>query len=232
MPTILVVDDEPNIIELSRLYFEREGFTVVTARNGSQALAQVESAQPDLMLLDIMMPEVDGWEVCRRLRAANNTVPIIVVTARGDDVDKIVGLELGADDYITKPFNPREVVARAKALLRRAGWGSREEKESEFLQAGSLTLDVAGHLARAGDKELTLRPREWDLLLALVRRKGQVLSRNQLLDDVWGFDYHGDTRTVDVHVAALREKLRETGATTVGIETVWSIGYKLVVQDE
>jgi DNA-binding response OmpR family regulator len=232
MPTILIVDDAANIIELSRLYFEREGWRVITAPNGEIALEQVKTRQPDLMLLDIMLPKVDGWDVCKRLRAEGNTIPIIVLTARSDDIDKIVGLELGADDYVTKPFNPREVVARAKALLRRQGWDVEQASPSatgERLTAGTLLMDVAARSASSGGKLLSLRPREWELLLMFVRRQGEALSRDQLLDQVWGFEYYGDTRTVDVHVAALREKLREAGAGNVAIETVWGIGYKMVV---
>lgn len=230
MPTILIVDDEINIIELSRLYFEREGWRVITAQNGEVALEQAKTKQPDLMLLDIMLPKVDGWDVCKRLRAEGNTIPIIVVTARNDDIDKIVGLELGADDYVTKPFNPREVVARAKALLRRQGWDVEQTTGTgERLTAGTLMIEVAAHTASANGKILSLRPREWELLQMFVRRQGEALSRDQLLDEVWGFEYYGDTRTVDVHVAALREKLRDAGASNVTIETVWGVGYKMVV---
>lgn len=232
MPTVLIVDDEANIIELSRLYFEKEGWRVIPAQNGEVALKQVKEQHPDLMLLDIMLPKVDGWDVCKRLRAEGNTIPIIVLTARSDDIDKIIGLELGADDYVTKPFNPRELLARAKALLRRQGWDTEQAMGTSFgekLTAGTLTMDVVAHTAVSNGKSLSLRPREWDLLLMLVRRQGEVLSRDQLLDQVWGFEYYGDTRTVDVHVAALREKLRESGNAHVSIETVWGVGYKMVI---
>jgi DNA-binding response OmpR family regulator len=233
MPTVLIVDDEANIIELSRLYFEKEGWRVITAQNGEVALKQVKEQHPDVMLLDIMLPKVDGWDVCRKLRAEGNTIPIIVLTARSDDIDKIIGLELGADDYVTKPFNPREVVARAKGLLRRQGWDVEKATGTsggERLTAATLMIDVAAHSASSNGKTLSLRPREWELLVMFVRRQGEALSRDQLLDQVWGFEYYGDTRTVDVHVAALREKLREVGESGVTIETVWGIGYKMVVE--
>lgn len=233
MPTVLIVDDEANIIELSRLYFEREGWRVIAAPNGEVALRLVHENRPDLMLLDIMLPRVDGWDVCKRLRAEGNTIPIIVLTARSDDIDKIIGLELGADDYVTKPFNPRELLARAKALLRRQGWDTEQASSDgygEIVAAGTLTMDIAAHTAMVDGKRLNLRPREWELLLKLLRRQGEVLSRDQLLDQVWGYEYFGDTRTVDVHVAALREKLRDAGASNVSIDTVWGVGYKMVVE--
>ena len=231
MPTVLIVDDEPNIIELSRMYFEKEGWRIVTANNGEQALREAATQHPDLMLLDIMLPKLDGWEVCKRLRGEGNKTPIILLTARSDEIDKIVGLEIGADDYVTKPFNPREVVARAKALLRRQGWDQEGTTPStaENLTAGTLTIDVAAREAKADGRALNLRPREYDLLMTFVRRLGEALSRDQLLNQVWGFEYYGDTRTVDVHVAALREKLRDAGAQGVSIETVWGIGYKMVI---
>ncbi len=230
MATILVVDDQPHIIELVEMYLARDGFDVISAPDGERALELVTSHRPALMILDLMLPRVDGWEVCRRLRAAGNTLPILLLTARDDDVDKIVGLELGADDYLTKPFNPRELVARARALLRRQGW-EREAvaSEPETLRAGQVRMALASRRAWVADQELALRPREWALLLMLVRHVGEVLSRQQLLDDVWGFEYHGDTRTVDVHVATLREKLRAAGDPSLVIETVWGIGYRLDV---
>lgn len=228
MPTILVVDDQPNIIKLARLYFEREGFRVESAQDGEEALKQVEATGPDLLLLDLMLPKVDGWAVCRRLRAQGNRVPIILLTARDEEVDKILGLELGADDYVTKPFNPRELVARARALLRRREWEQQRPAEPDTLQVGALRMELAARRARVGEQPLSLRPREWELLEMLVRHEGEACSRDQLLDEVWGFEYHGDTRTVDVHIATLREKLREAGDAALSIETVWGIGYRLV----
>jgi two-component system alkaline phosphatase synthesis response regulator PhoP len=221
--TILLVDDEPHILELARLYLEQAGYAVETAADGAKALALVERHAPALIVLDLMLPEVDGWEVCRRVRATSD-VPIIMLTARDDDVDKIVGLELGADDYLTKPFNPRELVARVKAILRRstrpaAAPGTRP------LALGDLLVDPARREVTLRDKPIELRAKEFDLLVALVEHKGMVLTREQLLDRVWGYDFYGQTRTVDVHVAHLRNKL---SGSQVTIETVWGVGYKLV----
>jgi two-component system alkaline phosphatase synthesis response regulator PhoP len=225
--TILVVDDELHIIELATLYLKNEGYRVISADDGAQALKQIESERPALVILDLMLPEMNGWEVCRRVRATSN-LPIIMLTARSDDVDKIVGLELGADDYVTKPFNPRELVARVKAVLRRTDAASTSPGGAEGrVQAGQLTVDPARREARLGDQRLDLRTKEFDLLRVLAEHQGMVLSRQQLLDLAWGFDYYGETRTVDVHIAHLRQQL---GAGPVGIETVWGIGYKLVVE--
>jgi DNA-binding response OmpR family regulator len=219
--TILVVDDEANIIELARLYLEKEGFLVEAARDGAQALEKVDVRPPALMVLDLMLPQVDGWEVCRRIRARSD-LPIIMLTARDDDVDKIVGLELGADDYLTKPFNPRELVARIKAILRRAGPRSRSVGP---IHLADLTIDPAGRQVWVDQRPIKLRTKEFDLLQTLVEHKNMVLSREQLLDLVWGFDFAGQTRTVDMHIAHLRNKLAGSALT---IETVWGIGYKLV----
>ncbi len=222
--TILVVDDEPHIIELATLYLKNEGYRVISATDGAQALEKIETEPPALVVLDLMLPDINGWEVCRQVRAKSN-LPIIMLTARSDDVDKIVGLELGADDYVTKPFNPRELVARVKAVLRRAD--ARTPAGSENLvQAGPLTIDPARREARLGDQLLDLRTKEFDLLRVLAEHQEIVLSREQLLDLAWGFEYYGETRTVDVHVAHLRQRL---GDGPVVIETVWGVGYKLVV---
>jgi two-component system alkaline phosphatase synthesis response regulator PhoP len=221
--TILVVDDERNIVELARMYLEAEGYNVIVARDGKEALAQWRAAKPALMVLDLMLPQVDGWEVCRRVRAESD-LPIIMLTARSDDVDKIVGLELGADDYLTKPFNPRELVARVKAVLRRAGPAS--AKGARPLTLGGLVIDPARREAAVNGRPLALRAKEFDLLYTLAEHKGLVLSREQLLNLVWGYDFYGETRTVDVHIAHLRHRLADTGIT---IETVWGVGYKLVV---
>ncbi len=221
--TILVVDDERNILELARMYLEAEGYNLIVARDGKEALAQWRAAKPALMVLDLMLPQVDGWEVCRRVRAESD-LPIIMLTARSDDVDKIVGLELGADDYLTKPFNPRELVARVKAVLRRAGPAS--AKGARPLTLGGLVIDPARREAAVNGRPLALRAKEFDLLYTLAEHKGVVLSREQLLSLVWGYDFYGETRTVDVHIAHLRQRLADTGIT---IETVWGVGYKLVV---
>jgi DNA-binding response OmpR family regulator len=222
--TIVVVDDEPHIVELAELYLNNEGYRVVSATDGAQALKKIETERPALVILDLMLPEINGWEVCRRVRAAGN-LPIIMLTARSDDVDKIVGLELGADDYVTKPFNPRELVARVKAVLRRAEAASPPMPE-KLVRAGPLAIDLARREARLGDQVLSLRAKEFDLLWALAEHHGMALSREQLLNLAWGFDYYGETRTVDVHIAHLRQQL---GDGAVAIETIWGIGYKLVV---
>jgi DNA-binding response OmpR family regulator len=219
--TILVVDDEKNIVELAKLYLEKEGYRVEDARDGAEALAKIKSLQPALIVLDLMLPEIDGWEVCRRVRRESD-IPIIMLTARGDDVDKIVGLELGADDYLTKPFNPRELVARVRAVLRRYQKATRPER---IVKIGQVTIDPQRREVKVKGKPIELRTKEFDLLLTLARHKGIVLSRDQLLDMVWGYDFYGQTRTVDVHIAHLREKLAGSGLV---IDTVWGIGYKLV----
>jgi two-component system alkaline phosphatase synthesis response regulator PhoP len=211
-----------HIAELARLYLSTEGYDVISAPDGSEALKLAQQRSPDLLVLDIMLPKLDGWEVCRRLRRAGNDVPIIMLTARSDDVDKIVGLELGADDYLVKPFNPRELVARVKAVLRRSDGMSRSEK---VLRVGRLEIYPERREARVAGRELSLRAKEFDLLSAFAERPGFVLSRERLLEHVWGFDFAGETRTVDVHVARLRDKLTDSGAI---IATVWNVGYKLV----
>lgn len=219
---ILVVDDEPNIIELARLYLEKEGFRVAEAGGGEEALRLFREASPALVVLDIMIPEPDGWEVCRRIRASSG-VPIIMLTAREDEVDRVVGLELGADDYLTKPFSPRELVARVKAVLRR----TRPVSEArEVLYAGDLVIDAARRRVARGEAEIELTPREFDLLYTLALNRGIVMSRERLLERVWGYDYYGDTRTVDVHIRHMREKLGEDSSKPRYLETVWGIGYK------
>ncbi len=221
---ILLVDDEKSIIQLAQLYLEREGFRVASVGDGQAALEAVASQNPALIVLDVMLPKVDGFEVCRRLRAENNPVAILMLTARDDDIDKIVGLELGADDYLTKPFNPRELVARVKAILRRDARVS--QPDPVVLHLGDLSIDPASREADVGGTPISLRTKEFDLLLTLAENKGRVLSREKLLELAWGFDFYGQTRTVDVHVAHLRKKL---GESTVRIETVTGIGYKLIV---
>jgi DNA-binding response OmpR family regulator len=220
--TILLVDDEHNIVDLARMYLEQEGFKVEAAYDGQVALDKIKSLQPALVVLDLMLPVVDGWEVCRRVRSTSD-MPIIMLTARDDDVDKIVGLELGADDYLTKPFNPRELVARVKAILRRAGHEPSGEKP---VTLGNLIVDPARREVTAAGRPIELRTQEFDLLLVLAENRGLVLSRDKLLELAWGYDFAGQTRTVDVHVAHLRDKL---AGSNVEIETVWGVGYKLVV---
>lgn len=227
---ILIVDDEENIIELGRLYLENEGYQVVAARDGLEALRHFENLHPALIVLDLMLPGLNGWEVCKKIRATSET-PIIMLTARTDDVDKIVGLELGADDYMTKPYNPRELVARVKAVLRRGRAqppAATFSAEPPVLHAGPLEVDPARREARLKGKLLNLRTQEFDLLLTFVQNKGLALSREKLLELAWGFDFYGETRTVDVHVAHLRDRLGSDSR--VKIETVWGVGYKLVTE--
>ncbi len=221
MKTILVVDDERNIVELVRLYLEKEGYAVQAAADGEQALVQFERVSPDLVVLDLMLPKMDGFEVCRELRRRSD-VPILMLTARSEDVDAIVGLELGADDYVTKPFNPRALVARVKAILRRT---DATAKGGRPISVGELRIEPRRREAYVGDRRLDLRAREFDLLAALARDPGVVLSRDTLLEDVWGTDFPGETRTVDVHVAEVRKKLGDDGPP---VETVRGIGYRLV----
>lgn len=220
--TVLVVDDEQHIIDLARMYLEQEGFTVEQALDGAEALRKIRDLKPALVVLDLMLPEVDGWEVCRRARESSG-VPIIMLTARSDDVDKIVGLELGADDYLTKPFNPRELVARVKAILRRY---DRSMQPGTVIHLGQLTIDPSSREVTLAALRLKLRTQEFELLCTLARHRGQVLTREQLLDLAWGYDFYGETRTVDVHIAHLRKKLR---GGDVEIETIRGVGYKLSV---
>ena len=226
MPSrVLVVDDERNIVQLVRLYLSKEGFDVDSAFDGKQALDKVHNHRPDLIVLDLMMPEMDGLTVCRELRKTSN-VPIIILTARTDDVDKVVGLELGADDYVTKPFNPRELVARVKAVLRRSQGMA---DPASTLAAGDLRLDVPRREATLKGAPFTLRAKEFDLLATFLQNEGLVMDRERLIQRVWGHDFYGDSRTIDVHVAWLREKL---AGSNVQIQTVWGIGYKLVVNKD
>jgi two-component system, OmpR family, alkaline phosphatase synthesis response regulator PhoP len=222
--TVLIADDEPGIRDLVRLYLEKEGYRVSAVADGAAALAQLRRDPPNLLILDLMMPEMDGWEVCRRVRA-ESSVPILMLTARDQDIDKIVGLEMGADDYLTKPFNPREMVARVRAILRRAGGG--KPPGDSIRRLGDVVIDPAAREITIGDQAVTLRAKEFDLLVTLIDHTNMVLSRDQLLDLVWGYDFHGQTRTVDVHVAQLRDKLDGSG---LEIETVWGRGYKLVLR--
>jgi DNA-binding response OmpR family regulator len=222
---VLVVDDEDHIVELARLYLSREGYQVDSVADGGQALARFGQSKPDLVVLDIMLPHVDGLTICREIRKQSQ-VPIIMLTARDEVTDKVVGLELGADDYLTKPFHPQELVARAKALVRRARL---EPDQPKMVRAGRLEVDLERHEVRFGDGRVQLRPKEFDLLALLARHPGRVFQRSELLDLVWGYDFPGYTRTVDVHVQQLREKLAEGGVSDPTIQTVWGVGYKLEI---
>ena len=220
---ILLVDDEPSIIQLARMYFERDGFRIHEAMDGEAALEAVAKHHPALIVFDVMLPKLAGFEVCRKLRAGGDLTPIIMLTARDEDIDKILGLELGADDYLTKPFNPRELIARTKAILRRSD--NKKQADSTPIHRGDLTILPSSREVRLADRTLDLRAQEFDLLLTLAEQPGRVFSREQLLQLAWGFDFYGQTRTVDVHIAHLRKKL---DGSTVKIETVTGVGYKLV----
>ncbi len=220
-PTILVVEDESSIASFVSLYLKNAGYAVKTAATGSDALAQAGAEMPSLIVLDLMLPDIDGIEVCKRIRQRSD-VPILMLTARDEDVDKIIGLEVGADDYLTKPFNPRELVARVKSILRRST-PERRERESETLVHGNLHVDAGRREVRVGEEEIQLAPKEFDLLWELLDHRGLVLTRDQLLERVWGYTFAGDTRTVDVHVRQLRRKLEDASP----IVTVWGVGYKV-----
>jgi len=219
--SILVVEDEPSIASFVAMYLKRAGFNVSVASTGNGAIEQAEVDAPSLVVLDLMLPDLDGIDVCRRLRQRSD-VPILMLTARDDDVDKIIGLEVGADDYLTKPFNPGELVARVKSILRRAN-PDRRELEGACLEHGVLRIDAGRREVVVEGDEVQLAPKEFDLLWELLDHRGLVLTRDQLLERVWGYTFAGDTRTVDVHVRQLRRKLGDASP----IVTVWGVGYKV-----
>jgi two-component system, OmpR family, alkaline phosphatase synthesis response regulator PhoP len=219
--TVLVVEDEASIASFVAAYLKNAGYIVRTTASGAEALKLVASEKPALVVLDLMLPDMDGVEVCKRIRQSTD-LPVLMLTARDEDVDKIIGLEVGADDYMTKPFNPRELVARVRAILRRATT-ERQKGESAVLVHGDLTVDAGRREARVGEEEIQLAPKEFDLLWELLDHRGLVLTRDQLLERVWGYTFAGDTRTVDVHVRQLRRKLGDASP----IVTVWGVGYKV-----
>ena len=224
---ILVVDDEPNIREVVELYLRREGFEVEVAADGAAALAAVERQTPDLILLDLMLPVVGGIQITRALRQGEYNVPIIMLTAKSEEDDRIAGLELGADDYITKPFSPKEVVARVKAVLRRSSANPMVDPQAQPLTRAGLTINPTTRQVFVGnDTEVTLTAKEFDLLWFLMNHPGQVFTRDQLLDNVWGFDFFGDGSTVTVHVRRLREKIEKQPTKPRYVLTVWGVGYK------
>ncbi len=221
---VLIIDDEKTLVKALTFNLEREGFRVEPAYDGEEALQKVFSLKPDVVVLDLMLPAVDGFEVCRRIRKKLD-VPIIMLTARSEDIDKVLGLELGADDYLTKPFNSRELVARIKAILRRST--AFEEEQKKQIQIGKLQIDLLQHRVRLEGKEINLTSKEFALLSFLAVNAGNVYSREQLLEQVWGYDYYGDVRTVDVHIRHLREKIEADPANPDFVITVWGTGYKL-----
>lgn len=224
---ILIVDDDKNICELLRLYLAKEGYETAMAYDGETAVAAFESEKPALVLLDIMMPKMDGWEVCRRIRAVSE-VPVIMLTAKGETFDKVLGLELGADDYVVKPFDSKEVVARIKAVLRRCA--AAQKSPDGVLQYDNLSLDMSRYELKVKGKVVEAPPKELELLSYLAGHPNRVFTRDQLLDEVWGFEYYGDSRTIDVHIKRLREKL-EGASDQWGLKTVWGVGYKFEVKE-
>ncbi len=223
---ILIVDDDNNICELLRLYLEKSGFDTAIASNGGEALQMAETVKPDLILLDVMMPELDGWQVCREIRKKSDT-PIIMLTAKGETFDKILGLELGADDYISKPFETKEVIARINAVLRRSV--QKNDNPVKEVKYDKLIINLTNYELIVDGRHIDTPPKELELLYHLASNPNRVYTRDQLLDEVWGFDYYGDSRTVDVHVKRLREKL-ENVSSNWALRTVWGVGYKFEVK--
>lgn len=222
---ILIVDDERNIVELIRLYLEKDGFETVVAGDGNEALAKFKSENPDLIILDIMIPEPDGWQVCREIRRSSN-VPIIMLTAKSETFDKVLGLELGADDYLTKPFDTKELIARVRAVLRRS---DTKEPENKLISFENLSVNIDNYELVINGKLTDVPPKELELLYFLASNPNRVYTREQLLEEVWGFDYFGDSRTVDVHIKRLREKLEGVEGNWQ-LKTVWGVGYKFEVR--
>lgn len=229
---ILVVDDEPNIREVVELYLRREGYEVEVTGDGTTALAAIERKAPDLIVLDLMLPVLGGLQVTRTLKESSLDIPIIMLTAKGAETDKITGLEVGADDYITKPFSPKELVARVKAVLRRASARPLVDPQAQPILKGRITINPSTRQVRVQDREVTLTAKEFDLLWFLMNHPGQVFSRDQLLDHVWGFDFFGDASTVTVHVRRLREKVEEETTKPEHILTVWGVGYKFLADEQ
>ena len=223
---VLIVDDDEHIVELIKLYMDKEGFDTVTANNGKKAVELFKSEAPAIVILDVMMPEMDGWQVCREIRRVSN-IPIIMLTAKGETFDKVLGLELGADDYMVKPFEPKELLARVKAVLRRSDTKeSNAEKEIGF---PNLTINLSNYELKINGNIVEVPPKELELLYFLASNPNRVFTREQLLEEVWGFDYFGDSRTVDVHIKRLREKLEGVEANWQ-LKTVWGVGYKFEVR--
>ena len=222
--SVLVVEDEENLVEALRYNLEHEGYAVLTAPDGGSGLETARAALPDLVILDVMLPNLDGLEVCRILRRETD-VPILMLTAKGEEIDRVVGLEIGADDYVTKPFSMRELMARVRAMLRRPR-KTASARMAEPLRSGSLAVDVDAHQASLNGEELRLKPREFDLLALFMRNPGRAFTRDQILEQLWGHDYIGDVRTVDVHVRWLREKIEAEPSTPARIITIRGVGYR------
>ncbi|MCI9225292.1 MULTISPECIES: response regulator transcription factor [unclassified Acutalibacter] len=225
---ILIVDDDTNICELLRLYIEKEGFEAAISNDGESALKKFDSFSPDLILLDIMLPGLDGWQVCREIRK-KSACPIIMLTAKGEVFDKVLGLELGADDYVVKPFETKEVVARINAVLRRSGMGG-DKPDNKEVSYDELVINLTNYELKVKGVQIDTPPKEMELIYHLASNPNRVFTRDQLLDEVWGFDYYGDSRTVDVHIKRLREKL-EGVSDKWSLKTVWGVGYKFEVKD-
>ena len=233
MHKILVVDDETSIVTLLKFNLEQNGFEVVTANDGLEAIEQVKKESPDVMVLDLMLPKMDGMDVVKTLRLDKIHVPVLMLTAKDDEFDKILGLEMGADDYMTKPFSPREVVARVRAILRRSDFEANQEtREDNTVIIGELTIDYDNYAIYKNDKKIDLTKKEYELLVYLSKNNGRVLSRDQLLNGIWQFDFDGDTRIVDVHIGKLREKIEDNPKSPKYIHTVRGFGYKMEYIDE
>jgi len=222
---ILIVDDEPHIVELVKFNLETEGFKIIEAFDGNQAIELAHSQKPDLIILDLMLPGIEGLQVCKELRAAKDTrdIPIIMLTARSEEIDKILGLEIGADDYITKPFSPRELTARVKAVLRRA---TAADNNQNIIKIGDIVIDTEKYEVLVNGKKQEFTPKQFELLKMLASNPGKVFTREYLLENIWGYDYLGDTRTVDVHIRHIRQKIEKDSEKPVYIETIRGIGYK------
>ena len=228
--TVFIVDDEKNICELIRLYVEKEGYKTIVAYDGEEAINKFKAINPDIVLLDIMLPKKDGWQVCREIRAISNA-PIIMLTAKGELFDKVLGLELGADDYIVKPFEPKELIARIKAVLRRCETNASQKSNDGELCFDGLTINRETYEVYLGGERLELPPKEFELLYFLAKNSGKVFTRDQLLNEIWGYAFFGDSRTVDVHIKRIREKLEHSGTeNSWQLKTVWGVGYKFEVK--
>lgn len=228
---VLVIDDDTNICELLRLYLEKEGFAVIIVNDGEAALTAFKSEDPDIVLLDIMLPKLDGWQVCREIRKISDT-PIIMLSAKGETFDKVLGLELGADDYVTKPFDTKEIVARIKSVLRRtnANTAPAEEETIKEVNYDKLSINLTNYVLKVNGVQIDTPPKELELIYHLASHPNKVFTRDQLLDEVWGFEYYVDSRTVDVHIKRLREKLKGV-SDKWELRTVWSVGYKFEVKE-